>query len=718
MSRLEGEVRPDPENGNIRIARPADLMRDNPAALIVNKESYERMAGNFTYGPEGQFESPHVVKVKTFSSEHGGVIRDFVLDGMTRTKFVYDNENNPAVIPSDFQFTVKDVTQAVLQNPAIIPVEERTEGQEALTMLQYLRAIIPPTVEHSQIAPDRMAAHLINGWENMVGEDLAKKYSALAALSFLSNQDVLNIATDEALKKDLDKQPQIMAGETLDERVLLQQKLTEMAAVIRQTRPLTRHEIAKAAFMLVSASSPVIGGDRRSREQIYGLLSSPEVGRKLEEAFPDSSIRAQMKDQLDKFISDAFKRFDKHPHKGEILDVLGRALKHSQLTYNHIVDVYSSQNPVKRYDEVREDINENRLTRTYKASFRGQELTEAESRLINALGRKTELTDADISGLTKLIKAADNMLVKAEELKTKLFQERDELITRGVDSRLLDEANATLQAKQEAIATSISAYNVKGSIGALLETINLINNRMDYQMAIYQVGETVDQITGEKLKAGYGPQIRKDIVSLVYGEFGKINPNNLVKVRQRIQQLALLDHEFLLRVKTGDLPLTVALQRQRERRASIETRAPVTPTTEKPPLPVTPPTRPSSLRVDIGTGTKPPSSNLPKEDEIIKTQDLEKQRKQNSKDRLFRLLNNLTEGLNEVYLNFEDLTDEEKRPLYQAIRRLGKLAYNQPDLHRLVTEIHPHLKESYEKLRSAHVYQAIEDAQKDSRTGR
>lgn len=117
----------------------------------------------------------------------------------------------------DFKFRVRDTTAAYLRNVKIVPQEEKTEGQEALTMVQYLRAVIPPTIGHSQIAPDRIAAHLINGWNNMVGPDLAKKYSALAALSFLGNQ-AINIATDDGLRRDLERQPRLMENETIEER--------------------------------------------------------------------------------------------------------------------------------------------------------------------------------------------------------------------------------------------------------------------------------------------------------------------------------------------------------------------------------------------------------------------------------------------------------------------------------------------------------------------
>lgn len=193
---------------------------------------------------------------------------------------------------------------------------------------------------------------------------------------------------------------------------------------------------------------------------------------------------------------------------------------------------------------------------------------------------------------------------------------------------------------------------------------------------------------------------------------------NIIQIRQRIQQLASLDNDLLVNVKGGDFRLNVALQRQRERKQPVEQKpqAVVRPVTERPSIQFAPPTRPSSLRPDIKIG--PEAQNLPTEDEVKHKQDLERQRKQINKDRLFRLLHNLNEGLNEVDLDFEDLADAEKQPLYQAIRRLGQLAYKQPDLHRLVTETYTHLKDRYEKFITSKVEQNIEDAQKDTRTGR
>lgn len=47
MTSPEFERHVSPENGNISYIDSVDLMRDNPAALIVNQEMYNQMNGYF-----------------------------------------------------------------------------------------------------------------------------------------------------------------------------------------------------------------------------------------------------------------------------------------------------------------------------------------------------------------------------------------------------------------------------------------------------------------------------------------------------------------------------------------------------------------------------------------------------------------------------------------------------------------------------------------------
>lgn len=65
MVRVEDANRPNPDSGNTRVASPVDLMRENPAALIVNRESYGRMAAHFStdqLDPPKLLESLHFLR--------------------------------------------------------------------------------------------------------------------------------------------------------------------------------------------------------------------------------------------------------------------------------------------------------------------------------------------------------------------------------------------------------------------------------------------------------------------------------------------------------------------------------------------------------------------------------------------------------------------------------------------------------------------------------
>lgn len=703
-----GEV--SPENLNIRVADPAELMRDNPAALIVNKISYEQMGGRFS---PNQFEPVQVVRVVTYSSEHGRVTSDFVLDGMTRTKFVNDNKNDPKVIPPGFQFTIKDVTDDVLQNPAFIPVGERAIGQKALTMLQYLRAVIPPTIVHSEIAPDRIAAHLINGWENMVGEDIAKKYSALAALSLLGNQRI-NIATNEGLGRDLDRQRKLMAGETFDERTILRRSLLEMAAVIRETK-LNRQEIARSAYMMVGADSPVIGGEKEAKRQIYGLLHTPEVNKKLEDAFSDASEREQMRDQLGQSIADVLRQLNLTHNKEEVINVLGQALGDPVLNLSQVTGIFTSDNPIRQYDLVREDANADRLTKAYQAAQKVSRLSETETALIDSLGRRTNLSD-DMQSLIRTIKVADTVSQRVGQLKLRLELQRDQLIETGVRTQTINEAISAIESvENEARAVSsleaLARFNQRRVV-----KIDEINGGIDRELSIHKVGLMIDQATGDRLKTGYGPRIRTDIVGLVIGDLHVVNEANQSLAVRRVRELTSLDEDLLSRVKSGDISLTAALQRQRDKRVQpVQPVPPVAPLRPAEPVAETPPAVEKVAhrvppRVDEYVVSVP-------QPEIVDKGVLNEQRVQNNILKLSRFLKRLTDDLTDVDLKPEEVTDELRFLLDTAIRQLGYWDFNNPDTPR-VMRLHPQELAEINRLRAALLERDREVTDRDTRTGR
>ncbi len=105
----------------------------------------------------------------------------------------------------------------------------------------------------------------------------------------------------------------------------------------------------------------MIGGEKEARKQIYGLLHTEEVEKKLTEAFSSIGEREQMRSQLGQFIQETFQKFADDPYREQILSVLGEALKDPGLRFNNVIDVFTASAPIERYDEVRREINQERL---------------------------------------------------------------------------------------------------------------------------------------------------------------------------------------------------------------------------------------------------------------------------------------------------------------------------------------------------------------------
>lgn len=699
-----------PGREDILLMNPSILMEQNPAALIVHKEAYDRMAAGFE--PD-LFQLPHVVKVRTFSSERREMIRYFVVDGMTRTKYVADNQEEIARKHPDFRFRAQDVTTAYLRNPRVVPPEETTKDQQTLTMAQYLHIVVPYTAEHSQIVADRIAAHLINGWNHMVGLGIARKYSALAALSLLGNP-AINIATEEGLRRDLDRQPRLMENETKDERDQLSQSLREMGDVIRESKIPNRQEVLRSAFMFVGTESPVIGGEKESRKQIYGLLYVPEVVTKLVEAYETIGEREQMRAQLGDFLLESFRKAGRVPNRQEVLSVLGEALRNPLLNFNYTLDVITSPNPPQRNIEVRQEVNKDRLTRAYVTPDRVEDLSEIETSLIEKFGRRTILSGADIEGFVGAINVTDTAQKHVEALKSQITTNREQLLGQGVNAEFLDQAMIEIQRDQQGIDTANIWRTLLERGQRLANTVNEKTRRITNQITRHRIGGMVDEAGGDELKEGYGTRKRNDIRDLVFGEFGEITQENQAQVQQRIQELLSLDDDLLRRIRESDISFKRALEIQRERS---------TPVSPKPTVPsATPPTNIDRTPI-VGPRTpsiQPPARpTLPPDGIVMDARQLEEIRKQVNREKFNRFGEDFYKQLiNDIDLEPRDITDTEKGVIDRLVRLLGRLGYDWPDAARILREDYSRVLGENRAMREELLGRQRENTDRDTRTDR
>ncbi|GEM_PF-6737990 len=690
--------------GNLLTLDPTELMRDNPAALIVNKESYDRMSAHFS--PEEQLDPPQVVWVQAYSSEHGEVLRLFVLDGLTRTKYINDHQEEIKKKHPNFVFQVRNVTNSVLENPLIVPPSEKQKGQIGLTMTQYLRAVVPPTIEHSEIATDRIAAHLINGWEQMIGKDISEKFSALAALSFIANPKIPT-ATNEMLTKFLSTQPEIMSKETVSEREILQKSILELVSIIRESK-LFKEQVAKSAFILVGSASPVIGGQKETINQIYGLMHLPTIEKKLNDAFPNIAEREEARKQLGLLASDIFAKFAKEPNGEQTIDDLQESLKNNLLSYDQILEVFTSPSPSEDYLGIRQGINRERLKKFYLETKGKKQLTSYEDELINQFGTRTYLDDRELPSLNRAIANSVNSLLIADNFRGYVEKQRANLIEKGVKADTLSKAILKIAEIRKNIFSS-SPQTLSARINELNNEIENVRHEISFQLKTHQIGQIVDEIYGEKLKsAEYGLQIRREIV----GYIRKADLKELMQIRKRLHDLKSLTEDLQSKVLSGDMTIAYALQEQKKR-TIIEPE--IQKTIERSILienDVLTETSDVIHPIETKREEKPTVIIDRQKEERIKA---EKERRRIINERLGEDLQSSLKTLSELSPKPDEIAEDTKTKAKEVLNKWGRLLFDHPDIARAI-EDYPGLLREVSRLRSIIVQREQEEIEKDNRT--
>lgn len=688
---------------NLISVDPGGLMRDNPAGLIVNKESYACMESYFS--PE-QLDPPQVVRVKTYSPEHGEIIRIFVVDGLTRTKFINDHKEKTLSDYPQFSFTkilVRDVTSAVLKNSKMVSLNERAENEQSLTMIQYLRAVVPPTKEHSEIAPDRIAAHLINGWVNMVGPELSDNFSALAALNLLKNPKVPT-ATREILNKFLTSQSEIMSGETREERRILQKSLIDMASIIYEAK-LSKDQVAQAAFLLIGLESPVIGGTKAAEIQTYGLLYTPTVEKKLVEAFPQFGEREKMRLQLGRLILNTFKKLVGAPDRQTSIDLPGEVLKDTSLNFQQVFDILNSSSPSQEYIETKQEINRTSLAEYYLSAQEKGALSTYEMTLIDQLGRKTYLDD-NPQTLTLRIKEADNAITRANDLIGRLNSGREELLRGGVKPDAIDGGCVKLTLGKDAVLKSNSLYSISKDIHKLEEAVSSVQQEIDRQVLLYRIGEIIDDEARDTSQTKYGSEIKRYISFYILRNIH--NPLDNKRIKVFLKELSSLDESLQLEVLQGTTRIAQALKSQNDRGRSVLI----------PEKKIFPLEQISSEKImdDGALPTVPIESSKTETEKLLVDKELtERRRRMANNERLKQITRSYYVELVGLDLEVDELADETREELYKVLKELGRFAFRHPDIVRVVKDIFEENKRKI-KIKEIKVEQEIEDAQKDTRT--
>ncbi len=270
---------------------PAKLVPDNPAAEIVNEERYKQLEAAFSWD---RFDPPQAAPVVTFGPDGQSELKLLVVDGMTRSKYAAD-QGFPAI-------PLNVVTTSILQDKSIVKKEDMHANRKALSMQEYLRAVVPPTVEHANIARPRIASHILNAFGGLAGID---DYSGTAALGFLADPKVPT-STEHMLRGYLSRQGQLVAGETEDRRNRIVEALVQIAAIIGEAK-LFPKEVAEAAYDLIAQKAETIGGEKGVRTQVLGLRANAVFDAKLTRGYPGERNNFHREQERMRIFTEALK---------------------------------------------------------------------------------------------------------------------------------------------------------------------------------------------------------------------------------------------------------------------------------------------------------------------------------------------------------------------------------------------------------------------------
>lgn len=570
--RNRGEGLVSPDRSRFLWVDPDELIIDNPAALIVNKDTYEGMVAHFS---EERFRNspPEVAWVEIYLPT-GATKRLLVVDGLTRTKFSSDHKGKILKEAPRMNFNeirVFNITPDLLKDPRIMLIQEYQEGRDSLTTLQYLRAIIKPTIAHTEIAPDRIAGHLLNTWVGTVGPNLAERFPGLSALSFLANPRI-TITPDRELKKALARQEQLVAKETGDERKILEKALRDQAAVILMSG-IQRGDIARQAYFLVGSGSAVIGGTQETRGQIFPLLRSNAFEKKLAKEYSSHLGEAEnIRSEFTRALEEAFVRLsDGSMDNDRSLADVKHALDDESLTVDQTMQIIAASSPSRQYSEIKRDINRQALREKYQVTVGKKGLTEIEQTLINNLGGQTYPSESGIHSAVREIQSCVVFLCQSRNWQEQLKVQFDDWVKQGVEAPSVNQAIAQISQKQVAVMTSNSLDALRTRTKELQKTVAEFRDKMAKDILLHSAREAVNTVFNRELRTAPDPQFVEGVARAILNDedFDTRRPDEYVL--KWVRQFKRLEPDIQTEVIAGHIRRIVTAINIQNRRQVVDT---------------------------------------------------------------------------------------------------------------------------------------------------
>lgn len=486
MTKAERSVTPEVRrlrHPEYRLTRQqlSTLVHINPGTDILNRTLLNRKFGKAgeSFDPD-RFDLPQVVWVQVAPNRKELLIED----GHHRSHVVDANWDTIQGKHAGFEFRVRDVTDFYISkrtdakqhqdtSPSTRPLDQLVveasaqQDPPALTIEEYLEALVGPTAEQPEVASLRVAVTLMKTWEGMLASsETAEKFSALSAFSFLEGiENGLTASTREKRVHTLiDGHKSFFKGEDPGDVVAIRRGLHRMHDIMSGTKVKPK-QVAQAATFIMSSKPESIGGATQVEKQVAGLLYTHDIQRKFEDEFGTGAGRDRALQRVASVISDNFqKRSTRREVQSSGLartdivrfrEIMLRALLHPRISINQFLEIITTEGTSTeveaKYRHVLTDNIQDVLTSSLTQRSGGAEVTEAESIVVGVYAQSLAYESGIVITPTHLRLVGEHAAYARV-----LFESASRLVDRIQLTPELDKtaADRILQAREKVVACS------------------------------------------------------------------------------------------------------------------------------------------------------------------------------------------------------------------------------------------------------------------------
>lgn len=521
----------------VRHYSTTELIGNNPPTTVYNEAIHNSIANNFN---PHEFQPIIVVRVRV-DSKQGPEEKLLIKDGMNRAYATHTllMRGKSFQIPEDLEEShlptskfesvpVIDATSGQFSAYQLEVQATDEEGQPVLTMEQYWQLLVEPTLKHAEIAHERVAAIVESGWQDIIGERLAAKFSHIAALRFLTKVRFMSDAEFEAyFKNRID-----ILGETEEDADQIHEALYAIHKLAVGLRT-DIEKVAETSFERLISQINTPGFTQKTFNIINATLHQPRFETKLRQQYPETFLRENARAKLATQMVQGINALKDPKVQRETLRALLVIIDQGTYSIEHVERIANSPDPLAEKEEV---IRENNLTQSQmalQAEIRKRnesQVTKLQMQLMSLIiPEDTMLSSRDLTEYARAAYTFANRFQKISETLRVGRKEIPKVASVGITSEEQVEVIESLERSLEDILSFKGRSAIDGRLKILERRIGEIRRKWDMRINAHrrnELRETLSEMIGKKYSG-----------DLPNGITGEMFANYLLKVGDRSEKL-------------------------------------------------------------------------------------------------------------------------------------------------------------------------------------